>query len=169
MLANGFMEQQGQKQDNGNQQALDPLQPAIDVTLIPGRLEWQDNVVQHHAGQGQGADDHQSAGGGKPGNVHGHGQDGALQGLGYADTEKGRRSVNRQRLATPDNQRHRQADQQQVQWQPPAGLCEGPGGRVLTESHVVHVGEHQGRGERHQQQCPPASVINCHGHGGFRM
>ena len=127
LLADGFVKQQGQEQDNGDQQALDPLQPAVDVALILRGFQRQHNVVQHHAGQGKGADNHQPAGGRQTGNVHQHGQGRVAQRLGNTDTEEGGRRGDVQCLGTPDNQRNRQAHQQQVQRQAPAGLGQRPG------------------------------------------
>ena len=62
VFADNFMKQQRQENDHGDEQALDPLQPPVDIALVFRGFQGQHHVVQRHARQCQGADDHQAAG-----------------------------------------------------------------------------------------------------------
>ena len=145
--------------DRDDQAAPGPLQPAIDIAFGRRLVKRQHQVVQRHAGQRQGGDDDQSAGGGQPADVSQASQGLAVGGDADAEGEVFRAGGGAELESGPQDQRHRQTHQQQEQWQAPTGADQRARVEVLGEGHVIHVRHHDGRGEEHQQQRTPRAFL----------
>ena len=99
-------------QDDGEDQAASgPFQPAVDVALAGGLIEQQHQMVEGHAGQRQGADDDQPAGGRQPADEGQQRQGFALCGEAEAEGEVFGVGANAQLKAGPEDQRHGQTHQ----------------------------------------------------------
>ncbi len=116
-------------------------------------------MVEGHAGQRQGADDDQPAGGRQPADEGQQRQGFALCGEAEAEGEVFGVGADAQLKAGPEDQRHGQTHQQQVQRQSPAGADQPARVEVLGERHVIHVWHDDGRGEEHQQQGAPRAFL----------
>ncbi|MNF76050.1 hypothetical protein D3C84_581470 [compost metagenome] len=125
-------------------------------------------MVEHHARQGEGDHDDQAAGGGQAADIGGEHQPGILHGQADAEGEVLRLGGDAEAQAGPQDRRHRQAHQQQEQWQRPAGGDQSARVEVLGEGHVVHVRHDDGRGEEHQQQGAPGAFLQRRVQGGQR-
>ncbi|MCY1341347.1 hypothetical protein D9M69_272880 [compost metagenome] len=152
--------------DGDDQRAAGPFQPAVDVALGRRLVERQHQVVEGHAGQRQGGDDDQPAGGRQAADVGQQGQRLMVHGDADAEGEVLGVGGGAELQAGPEDQRHRQAGQQQVQRQPPAGADQRARVEVLGEGHVVHVRHDDGRGEEHQQQGAPGAFLQRRVQGG---
>ncbi|KAF1050966.1 MAG: hypothetical protein GAK43_02604 [Stenotrophomonas maltophilia] len=146
-----------EQDDGGDQCAAGPLQPAIDVAFGRWLVERQHQVVEDHAGQRQGHDDDQPAGGGNPTDERGQRQPRTLHRHTQAEGEVFRIGRYAQVQTGPEDRWYRQAHRQQEQRQPPTGGQQRARVEILGESHVIHVRHHDCRGEEHQQQGAPGA------------
>ncbi|MCY1349113.1 hypothetical protein D9M69_352870 [compost metagenome] len=154
--------------DEGDQRAAGPLQPAVDIALGRWLVERQHQVVEGHAGERQRQHDDQAAGGGQAADVGEQRQYRVVHGDAEAKGEVFRIGGSAQLEAGPEDQRDGQAHQQQEQRQTPARADHGARVEVLGEGHVVHVRHDDRRSEEHQQQRPPGAFLQRGVQGGQR-
>ena len=149
------VEQISQSENGGDQNAPGPEQIAIQVLALQ-RAGGQYQMIQTHAGQGQGGHDEHATGPGKPGDIAKHravatGNHADAQGViiwrGGGITGSG----------GPQDDRYAQCHQQEHQRQGPAGGDQGARVHVLGKGHIEHVWQHYGRDkERHDHGMPGA-------------
>ncbi|MNM93315.1 hypothetical protein D3C81_1056840 [compost metagenome] len=145
--------------DRGDQAAAGPPQPAVDVALGGRLVQRQHDMVEHHARQREGDNDHQAAGCGQAADEGGEGQPGVAHLHAQAEGEVLRAGGHAELEAAPQDRGYRQAHQQQEQRQAPAGADQRARVEVLGEGHVEHVRHGDGGREEHQQQGAPRAFL----------
>jgi len=145
--------------DRDDQRAAGPFQPAVDIAFGRRLVQRQHQVIERHARERQRGDDDQATGRRQPADIGQQRQGRAVGGDADAEGEIFGVGGGAQLQAGPQDQRHRQAHQQQEQRQAPTGADQRARVEVLGERHVVHVRHHDGRGEEHQQQRAPRAFL----------
>ena len=112
----------------------------------------QNQVVQAHIGQRQRGDDNGRAGGREAGDEGGHTyrRGPCIQPQGKAAVVD--RQLVPQRDAGPGHRQDRQAQQHQVQWQPPGRGAQVAAVVIFSKHHVENMGHTDGPGKKHHQQ-----------------
>ncbi len=127
--------------------------------MLHRRVGDQHQMVEHHPGERQRAQDQGAAGGGQY-RDKGQGGDGGAIGQREDDVGGPLDIIGHPHALTgPQHQRHRQCHQQQHQRQSPARAEQGSATERAGEGHVKHVGHQQCSGEEQQQQGAPLGGI----------